>query len=118
METKKQIKAQLRNQISKEYKDRIYRAEQECVVARAKYFAEQKLRVQAEEKVASLQEEVDMYKDWVRRLQEFMDMDPETRENEIRKYKEQIESEDTFERVIANSNLFKMFNQLAEINLF
>ena len=30
MENKKQIKAQLRNQISKEYKDRIYNAEQEC----------------------------------------------------------------------------------------
>lgn len=81
-------------------------------------FAEQTLRIEAEEKAASLQEELDKYKDWVRRLQEFMDMDPETRENEIKKYKEQIELEDMFERVIANSNLLKMFNQLAEINLF
>ena len=81
-------------------------------------FAEQTLRIEAEEKVASLQEELDKYKDWVRRLQEFMDMDPETRENEIKKYKEQIVLEDAFERVIANSNLLKMFNQLAGINLF
>ena len=117
MENKKQIKAQLRNQISKEYKDRIYRAEQECVVARAKFFAEQRLRVQAEEKVASLQEEVDMYKDWVRRLQEFMDMDPETRENEIKKYKEQRALNDTIE-FVANSEFFKMFNQLVGMTLF
>ena len=80
METKKQIKAQLRNQIAKEYKDRLLSASQECRKARMELCAEQTLRVQAEEKVASLQEEVDMYKDWVRRLQEFMDMDPETRE--------------------------------------
>ena len=81
-------------------------------------FAEQTLRIEAEEKVASLQEELDKYKDWVHRLQEFMDMDPETRENEIKKYKEQIELEDTFEHAIANSNLFKMLNQFMEINLF
>ena len=125
MENKKQIKAQLRNQISKEYKDRIYNAEQECYRTEQKYlatrermFAEQTLRIEAEEKVSSLQEELDKYKDWVRRLQEFMDMDPETRENEIKKYKEQIELEDMFERAIANSNLFKMLNQFMEINLF
>ena len=125
MENKKQIKAQLRNQISKEYKDRIYNVEQECrrteqkyLATRERMFAEQTLRIEAEEKVASLQEELDMYKDWVRRLQEFMDMDPETRENEIKKYKEQIELEDTFEHAIANSNLFKMLNQFMEINLF
>ena len=117
METKKQIKAQLINKISKEYKDRLDHAEQECMAARAKYFAEKKLRVQAEEKVASLQEEVDMYKDWVRRLQEFMDMDPETRENEIKKYKEQRALNDACE-FVANSNFFKMFNQLAGMTLF
>ena len=117
METKKQIKAQLRNQISKEYKDRLDSAKQECMAARAKFIAEQKLRVQAEDKVASLQEELDMYKDWVRRLQEFMDMDPETRENEIKKYKEQKVLDDTIDYV-ANSNFFKMFNQLAGMTLF
>lgn len=117
MESKKKINAQLRNQLSKEYKDRIHRAEQECVVARTKFFAEQKLRVQAEEKVASLQEEVDMYKDWVRRLLEFMDMDPETRENEIKKYKEQKEFNNTFE-FVANSEFFKMFNKLTGMTLF
>lgn len=125
MENKKQIKAQLRNQISKEYKDRIYNAEQECYRTEQKYlatrermFVEQTLRIEAEEKVASLQEELDKYKDWVRRLQEFMDMDPKTRENEIKKYKEQIELEDMFEHAIANSNLFKLLNQFMEINLF
>ena len=87
METKKQIKAQLRNQIAKEYKDRLLSASQECRKARMELCAEQTLRVQAEEKVASLQEEVDMYKDWVRRLQEFMDMEPEAREEAIQKFK-------------------------------
>ena len=118
METKKQIKAHLRNQISKEYKDRLDRAEQECSEAREKFFAEYNLKVQAEEKVAALQEELDMYKDWVRRLQEFMDMDPETRENAIKKYKEQRDLDDAVELAITNSNFFKMFNQLTEMSLF
>ena len=117
METKKQIKAQLRNQISKEYKGRLDSAKQECMTVRVKFIAEQKLRVQAEDKVASLQEELDMYKDWVRRLPEFMDMDPETRENEIKKYKEQRVLDDAFE-FVANSQLFKMYNQLMRRSLF
>ena len=117
METKKQIKAKLRNKISKEYKYRLDRAEQECREAREKFFAEYNLKVQAEQKVISLQEELDMYKDWVRRLQEFIDMDPETREVEIKKYKEQMVLNDTLERV-TNSDLFKMFNQLAGMTLF
>lgn len=117
MENKKQIKAQLRNQISKEYKDRIDRAEQARAAASEKYFSEHKLRMQAEEKISSLQEELDMYKDWVRRLQEFMDMDTETRENEIKKYKEQKTFDDTFE-FVADSYFFKMFNQLAGMTLF
>ena len=117
METKKQIKAQLRNQISKEYKDRLLSASQECRKARMELCAEQKLRVQAEEKVASLQEELDMYKDWVRRLQEFMDMDPETRDNEIKKCKKQKAINETIE-YIANSDFFKTFNQLTGMTLF
>ena len=117
METKKQIKAKLRNKISKEYKYRLDRAEQECREAREKFFAEYNLKVQAEQKVISLQEELDMYKDWVRRLQEFIDMDPETREVEIKKYKEQMVLNDTLE-CVTNSDLFKMFNQLAGMTLF
>ena len=117
METKKQIKAQLRNKISKEYKYRLDRAEQECMKARENFFTEYNLRVQAEEKVTSLQEELDMYKDWVRRLQDFIDMDPETREVEIKKYKEQMVLNDTLE-CVTNSDLFKMFNQLAGMTLF
>ena len=116
METKKQIKAQLRNQISKEYKDRLDRAEQECIAAKAKFFAEQELRIQAEEKVTSLQDELDTYKDWVRRLHEFIDMDPETRENEIKKYKEQKVMNNAIK--FANSDFFKMFNQLTGMTLF
>ena len=117
METKKQIKAKLRNKISKEYKYRLDRAEQECREAREKFFAEYNLKVQAEQKVISLQDELDMYKDWVRRLQEFIDMDPETREVEIKKYKEQMVLNDTLE-CVTNSDLFKMFNQLAGMTLF
>lgn len=102
-QSKKQIKAQLRNEITKEYKDRIYRAEQECVVARVKFFTEQKLRIQAEEKVALLQEKIEQQEDWIRRLQEFMDMDNDTRQKAIAEYhvSEQFEGFDSI------MNMFK-----------
>ena len=86
-QSKKQIKAQLRNELVKEYKDRIYSAEQECVIARTKFFAEQKLRKQAEEKVALLQEKIEQQEDWIRRLQEFMDMDNDSRQKAIAEYR-------------------------------
>ena len=86
-QSKKQINAQLRNEIAQEYKNRIYRAEQECVVARAKFFTEQRLRVQAEEKVALLQEKIDQQEDWIRRLLEFADMDTDTRQKTIAEYR-------------------------------
>lgn len=107
-QSKKQIKAQLRNEITKEYKDRIYYAEQECVVARAKFFTEQKLRVQAEEKVALLQEEVDMYKDWVCRLQEFMDMDPDSRKEAVTQYR-------TSKELDRFSNILNMYEKMFEM---
>lgn len=47
-----------------------------------------------------------------------MDMDPETRENAIKKYKEQRDLDDAVELAITNSNFFKMFNQLTEMSLF
>ena len=44
-------------------------------------------------------------------------MDPETRDVEIKKYKEQMVLNDTLE-CVTNSDLFKMFNQLAGMTLF
>ena len=59
-----------------------------------------------------------MYKDWVRRLLEFMDMDPEMREAEIKKYKEEKELADATFEIVSNSKLFKMFNQIIGTSLF
>lgn len=110
-ESKAQIKAQLRNEMVKEYKTKILNLEADARHYRTLYYEEIKKRQEAQYKLADVQEELDVYKDWVRRMQEFMDMDPVTREEAIAKYKTQKEIDETM-KFITNSNFFKMFNGL------
>ena len=80
-ETKKQIKAQLTNEIANRYKAEILNLKSDVMGFRAKYEEERKRRISAESQLSELQEKVENYEDWNRRLQEFMDMTPEEREN-------------------------------------
>ena len=110
-ESKAQIKAQLRNEMVKEFKTKMLNLEADARHYKALYYEEIKKRQDAQYKLADTQEELDVYKDWVRRMQEFMDMDPVTREQAIAEYKTNKEIDETM-KFIANSNFFKMFNGL------
>lgn len=82
-ETKKQIKAQLTNEIANRYKAEILNLKSDVMGFRAKYEEERKRRISAESQLSELQEKVEQYEDWVRRLQEFMDMEPDARDKAI-----------------------------------
>lgn len=110
-ESKAQIKAQLRNAMAKEYKTKMLNLEENARHYRTLYYEEVKKRQEAQYKLADVQEELDVYKDWVRRMQEFMDMDPVTREQAIAEYKTNREIDETM-KFITNSNFFRMFNNL------
>ena len=82
-ETKKQIKAQLTNEIAKQY------AKREASLKERIYFLEER-QIRANNRIAELENEnfelkdkVAQYEDWIRRLQEFMDMEPDARDKAI-----------------------------------
>ena len=79
-ETKKQIKAQLINEIAAKYKSRIDNLESEIKRLTERGF---KMQIWNEALVSEnirLKEQVEKYEDWNHRLQEFMDMNPEERD--------------------------------------
>ena len=78
-ETKKQIKAQLTNEIAAKYKSRIDNLESEIKRLTERGF---KMQIWNETLVSEnirLKEQLEKYEDWNRRLQEFMDMSEEDR---------------------------------------
>lgn len=82
-ETKKQIKAQLTNDISLRFKKRIDTLETELRCVRSELRECDNQRRKAERTVLELQDKVEKYEDWIRRLQEFMDMEPDARDKAI-----------------------------------
>lgn len=87
--TTKQIKAQLINEVARSYKDKIKRlADKNTQLSKSNWELIQKNGI-LNEKVQELEEKVTQYEDWNRRLQEFMDMEPDEREKAIQTYKTQ-----------------------------
>ena len=79
-QTKKQIKAELINEVSASYRSRIKALEE-----RVKYLSEEIQRKTTElyefkKRALTAEDELEQYADWNRRLQEFMDMSPGERE--------------------------------------
>lgn len=100
-ESKKQIKAQLTNEISLRFKKRIDVLETELKYVRSELKECDNQRRKAEHTVRELQDKVEKYEDWNRRLQEFMDMTPEEREKVI---------QDSKLRVATNQRLNKIMD--------
>ena len=100
-ETKKQIKAQLINEISTKYSKKIKELEEDKRRAIDSWsrLVEKNSILQAEN--IRLKEELEKYEDWNRRLQEFMDMTPEEREKII---------QDSKLRVATNQRLNKIMD--------
>ena len=82
-ESKKQIKAQAINEVEKRYRDKIT-----ALTIEVKKWVNEVLILrnenrQLKDENLKLTAELEKYEDWNRRLQEFMDMNPEEREQYI-----------------------------------
>lgn len=87
--TTKQIKAQIINEVSRSYKDKIKElTDKNTQLSKSNWELLCKNGV-LNEKVHELEEKVSQYEDWNRRLQEYMDMEPDEREKAIQAYKTQ-----------------------------
>lgn len=105
-ETKKQIKAQLTNDISLRFKRRIDVLETELRCVRSELRECDNQRRKAERTVLELQDKVEQYEDWNRRLQEFMDMTPEEREKIIQDSKLRVATNERLNKIM---DMFQYF---------
>ena len=85
----KQVKAQLINEVARSYKDKIKRlTDKNTQLSKSNWDLIQKNGI-LNEKIQELEERLSQYEDWNRRLQEFMDMEPDEREKAIQANKTQ-----------------------------
>ena len=105
-ESRKQIKAQVTNEVRNKYFKIIEGKNEEI-----SQLVQRGLKIQRwnEELVAEnikLKEQLEKYEDWNRRLQEFMDMDPDSREEVITQYRTSKDLNDRF------SNILNMYEKM------
>lgn len=87
--TTKQIKAQLINEVARSYKGKIRTlTDKNTQLSKSNWELLNKNGI-LNKKVQELEEKLSQYEDWNRRLQEFMDMEPDEREKAIQAYKTQ-----------------------------
>lgn len=109
MENKKQLKAQLTNEISKRYQNRIKELEDSRNVLRTKIEIERQQFKELQEKYLNLSQEFESLKEWNTRLMEFMDMSPEDR----KVYVENMRVSQQF-----NSQMNQLSRMMSYLNIF
>jgi predicted nuclease with TOPRIM domain len=97
MNHKSVLKAQLTNEISKRYKDRIKELEDSRNALRTKLEIERKQFRELQEKYLNVSQELESLKDWNTRLMEYMDMAPE----DVKKYMVQLKTEHLLNSIYA-----------------
>lgn len=109
MESKKQIKAQLTRDISKRFAEKIKRLEERNRNLEGLLAFERKTSFELADKVTELENELQQYKEWNDRLQDFANMSDEDRieflKNENQKYKTQLNMDKMFS---AYSRMFEL----------
>lgn len=109
MQNKKQLKAQLTNEISKRYQSRIKELEDSRNALRTKIEIERNQFRELQEKYLNLAQEFESLKEWNTRLMEFMDMSPEDRKI----YVENMRVSQQF-----NSQMNQLSKMMSYLNIF
>lgn len=100
-ESKKQIKAQAINECAKQYRSQIEDLKLKLVSTQTSFaiLASENKRLRFEN--IELKDELEKYQDWNRRLQEFMDMEPDVREKALAEIELRTETNSRLKRVLA-----------------
>lgn len=110
----KHIKAQIINELSKEYKakyeDKITQLQDLLHEANIKVRNCQTDLLQLKNENDELSQKVHQYQDWIIRLQDFMDMPEDVRQVEIENYKKRLQGEFTVDQRL--SSLIKMMSSI------
>jgi hypothetical protein len=101
-QSKKQIKAELINEISAAYKEKIKILEEKVKYLSKKLQQNQTKLYEIEQRALTAEDKLEQYADWNRRLQKFIDMNPEERKKAFKTF--EIEN-----RLAENIDLYKTF---------
>ena len=97
-QTKKQIEAALRNKMAAQYTNKVADLNKEIDMLRKSNKEYRERAYKAEQEKLELQDKVNQYEDWNRRLQEFMGMSDEDRAAYVENLKKTKELNDAIER--------------------
>lgn len=106
MENKKQLKAQLTNEISKRYRDRIKELEGSRNALRTKIAEERKMYNRLQGQYLELSQELASLKEWNERLLEYFDLDENAQEEYFKELKSKKDFSDALDKLIKMSNIF------------
>ena len=103
IKTRKQIVEQTRNEVVKQYTAKLQILMERINKLTKDYDIEKQKRIERQEIIDELQEKVNQYEDWIQRLQEFIGIPENQREEYIVHMKEQEN---------ANKTISKIFNYI------
>ena len=103
IKTRKQIVEQTRNEVVKQYTAKLQILMERINKLTKDYDIERQKRIECQEIIDELQEKVNQYEDWIQRLQEFIGIPENQREEYIAHIKEQED---------ANKTISKIFNYI------
>jgi len=104
MENKKQLKAQLTNEISKRYRDRIKELEDSRNALRTKIAEERKMYNRLQGKYLELSQECAQLKEWNERLLEYFDLDEDAQKEYFQELKTKKDFNDALDKLIKMSS--------------
>lgn len=109
-ESRKQIVEQTRNEVAKQYKAKIDNLQERLNTANEKSSDYWKRYVKERNRADELQEKVNQYEDWIRRLQEFMDMPEDARKEVLEQERAKYEVNKRLDNMIGMySRIFNFF---------
>ena len=109
IKTRKQIVEQTRNEVVKQYTANLQILMERINKLTKDYDIEKQKRIECQERIDELQEKVNLYEDWIQRLQDFMEMPENQREEYIAHMKEQENANKIMLQII---NLYNFVNNL------
>lgn len=107
IKTRKQIVEQTRNEVVKQYTANLQILMERINKLAKDYDIEKQKRIECQERIDELQEKVNLYEDWIQRLQDFMEMPENQREEYIAHMKEQENANKIMLQIINLYNFMK-----------
>ena len=107
IKTRKQIVEQTRNEVVKQYTANLQILMERINKLTKDYDVEKQKRIECQERIDELQEKVNLYEDWIQRLQDFMEMPENQREEYIAHMKEQENANKIMLQIINLYNFMK-----------